>query len=62
MNFVSRDRMNPLAGLKMPFYVGMLYSGVFHDWFSLPKKGCQLVGFYRKGKHASARDTQKPFA
>lgn len=42
--------MNPLAGLKMPFYFGMLYCGIFQAWFGLPEKGCQWGGFYRKGK------------
>ena len=42
--------MTSLAGLKMPFYFGMLYPGVFQGWFCLPEKGCQLGGFSRKGK------------
>ena len=42
--------MNLLAGLKMSFYFGMCYPGVFQGWFGLPKKGCQLASFYRKCK------------
>jgi hypothetical protein len=40
--------MNPQARLKMPFYFGMLYLAVYQGWFGLPKKGCQLDGFYGK--------------
>lgn len=45
-----RDRMNPLAGLKMLFYFGWLYPGIFQGGFDLTEKGCQLGGFYGIGK------------